>query len=80
MPRTGEIDVSVFLNKQRKKKVPVLNKAFDYVSPKDYSKIVKSHPVTIYGLLSAGSIEGAVKVGRHWKIPVGKAEACTPER
>jgi len=71
MPRSKEINIKDFM-KQHQKRIPILNPSLEYVSPKEYAKLIQAHLMTIYGLLNAGSIEGAIKVGRHWKIPVMK--------
>ena len=71
MPRSSEIDIREFMN--QKKKIPILNKNYDYVTPKDYAKIAGLHPVTVIKLLGKGKIEGAVKLGGRWRIPVLKS-------
>ena len=73
MARPGEIDAREFLRQQKKKKNPILRQDVDYISPKEYAQIVKAHPVTVNGWLNAGIVEGAIRVGRFWKIPVAKA-------
>ena len=78
MARAGEIDLKDFLNQQKqKKKAPLIRQDVDYITPKEYAEIVRAHPNTVNIWLNKGIIEGAFKVGRHWKIPVIPKEAKT---
>lgn len=71
MPRSGEIDVRDFIKqKQNKSKIPMLNKNYKYLTPKEYAIFTGKHPVTIAKWLLEGRIEGAFKLGGRWKIPV----------
>jgi hypothetical protein len=76
VPRTGEIDVRDFVKQARQKqsKIPILNANYLYKTPKEYAEFLGKHPITIFKWLTAGKIEGAIKVGRNWKIPVKGAE------
>jgi len=71
MPHSNELNLKDFM-RQHKSKTPILSQSVDYVNPKEYAQIIKAHPVTIYGLLNAGRIEGAVKIGQRWRIPMVK--------
>ena len=65
--------MKVFLEQHRKKakeRVPMLRSDMKYVTPKEYAAFVNMHTVTVYGLLAAGRLEGAIKIGRKWKIPI----------
>lgn len=55
---------------KKKKKIPIVSKSNEYLTPEEYSKHVKKHKVTIYRWLNSGKIEGAIKLGRCWRIPV----------
>lgn len=68
MSRATEIDVKDFMRQY--KKIPQVNKNAVYVSAKEYAVIVGMHPVTILKFLENGKIEGAIKVGGRWRIPV----------
>ena len=70
MPRGDEIDIRDFMNQKRK--IPIITQGYEYVTVKEYAKIIKIHPVTVLRLLGSGKIEGALKVGRRWKIPIAK--------
>ena len=70
MARPGEIDIRDFMKQHRK--IPILSKNYEYVTVKEYAKIINSHPVTVTRWLKEGKIEGAIRVGRRWKIPVSK--------
>jgi hypothetical protein len=73
MSRPGEIDVKDFIKQKKdenRKKIPMLNANFCYKTPNEYADFIGKHPVTIFKWLAAGRIEGAVKVGRNWKIPI----------
>lgn len=70
MARADEIDMREYL-KQRKK-IPVLNNNYEYVTVKEYAKIIKSHPVTVIRWLGRGKIDGAIKAEGRWKIPIIK--------
>ena len=75
-PKHNEMDVKVFLELSKKKKnstAPIISKEYDYCTVDEYAKIMKAHPVTVRVWLGKGLIDGAFKVGRHWKIPVQKA-------
>ena len=71
MPRADEIDLRDFMKKKRK--IPIINNGYDYVTVKEYAKIINSHPVTITKWLGKGKIEGAIKVEGRWKIPIAKS-------
>jgi len=73
MPRPGEIDLKDFM--KQKKKVPVLSQDYEYVTVKEYAKIIKSHPVTVTRWVGKGKIEGAIKIGGRWKIPILKGSS-----
>ena len=60
--------------KEQSAKTPILNPKYDYVRVKEYAALVKQNPITIYENLKKGRIEGAVKSGRTWLIPVHKQE------
>ena len=78
MPKAHEIDVKVFMDLQKKQmqkqKNPVLNKNYDYMSPKEYAAMVNVHHYTVLLWLKKGEIKGQ-KFGRQWRIPVEKCAA-----
>ena len=51
------------------KKVPILCSDYVYLSPEEYAEIVKVTPQIVCAMCRGGSIEGAFKFGRLWKIP-----------
>ena len=70
MPRNG-MNLKDFVKSKRR--TPLLNLDYDYISVKEYAALVKAHPVTIRCMCLGGGIEGALKLGGCWKIPVKKA-------
>ena len=73
MPRAGEIDIRDFVARAKKggqRKIPILDANIHYKTPKEYAEFIGKHPVTVFKWLAAGRIEGALKVGGNWKIPV----------
>jgi len=70
MIRHTEIDLKDYL--KQKKKIPMLKQGIAYVSANEYAIMVNSHPITINRWLNAGKIEGALKIGGRWKIPIMK--------
>ncbi|MCL2357617.1 MAG: hypothetical protein FWC70_10810 [Defluviitaleaceae bacterium] len=69
------MDVKAFMAQERnQQKLPRITNSVEYVTPKEFAKIIKSHYVTVLKWLTAGKIEGAVKFEGRWKIPVRKAE------
>ncbi|MCL2854875.1 MAG: helix-turn-helix domain-containing protein [Defluviitaleaceae bacterium] len=75
MSRKAEIDLKTFMKQNRRQpKIPVLESGLEYLAPKDYATYVKIHPMTIYEWLREGRIEGAVKMGGRWKIPIKSAQ------
>ena len=75
MPKAHEMDVKVFMDLQKKQmqkqKNPVLNKNYDYMSPKEYAAFTGVHHYTVLLWLKKGEIKGQ-KIGHLWRIPVEK--------
>lgn len=69
--KSNEIDLSIFL-KQKRDKIPVLeiSRKTEYLSVIQYAKLLGKHPITIYKWLEEDRIDGAVKLGRCWRIPI----------
>jgi excisionase family DNA binding protein len=40
-----------------------------YLKPEEYADKYRIHLNTIYKLLNAGEIKGAVRIGDQWRIP-----------
>ena len=71
MSRADEIDVKTFMKqKQSNTKIPKIKQNTKYLSTREYATLLGKHPVTIIKWLLDGRIEGAIKVGREWRIPV----------
>jgi len=58
----------------KSKKIPILSSDYTYLSPEEYSEIVKVTPQIVCAMCRAGGIEGAFKFGRLWKIPYKTVE------
>lgn len=39
------------------------------IKPELYAAVTNTDVMTVYGALRRGEIEGAFRMGRHWKIP-----------
>ncbi|MCL2500325.1 MAG: hypothetical protein FWE90_08310 [Defluviitaleaceae bacterium] len=64
-----------FKNEHQKRKkgiTPAINPKYDYIKVKQYAAIVGQHIITVYKNLEKGRIEGAIKSGGTWLIPVQK--------
>ncbi|MCL2574891.1 MAG: helix-turn-helix domain-containing protein [Defluviitaleaceae bacterium] len=71
MPRKAEIDIKDFAKQiTTQNQIPILDGSYKYLTPKEYAAFIGKHQVTILNWLADGRIEGAVKVGRNWKIPI----------
>ena len=73
MPRPGEIDVKDFVRQKKAEneaRIPIVDSKMKYLSTKEYAELLGKHPVTVANWLLAGKIEGALRVGRQWRIPV----------
>jgi len=63
--------IDAFMRQERKvQKLPNVVKGVEYITPREFATIIRAHYVTVIKWLDAGKIEGAVKVGGRWKIPL----------
>ncbi len=58
--------------RRQNKKTPVLDANYKYIKVKEYAAMTGQHIVTVYKNLDRGIVEGAVKSGRTWLIPIKK--------
>lgn len=72
--RPGEIDLKTFLKQHKQKSVVKdIKQEATYLTVKEYANHLRVSTTTIYQLLRANRIEGAVQLNRKWIIPVIKA-------
>ena len=75
--RAMTIDEFVKDYKERQSKViPLARNDLIYVTTKEYAAHIRIHPVTVLKWLSEGRIEGAIKAGKRWKIPLLEGNAA----
>ena len=61
------------MSEEKNDKIPSdknTNTQVEYVSAKQYAKHYKLHHETVLRWLKNGEIKGAIKTGRHWKMPL----------
>jgi len=58
------------IEKRAQQLIEVPDSAVRYVSIKEYAKILGISTSTAYALVAGGAAQGAVKLGRIWRVPV----------
>ena len=58
--------------KKRPQEVIKINPEARYVSINEYAKILDISTSSAYALVAGGAVDGAIKVGRIWRIPISE--------
>ena len=61
-------------DKKQRKKIPVLDKNFDYLTTQQVAEQLQTTPNEISALCRGGYFEGTFKIGTSWRIPIKKQE------
>ncbi len=65
------VDINDFIRdyKSRNRKSPQIEDV-QYISVNEYAERIKRSPITIREMCKRGEIEGAIKDGKLWRIPI----------
>ena len=61
-------------NKACDEEIPMGRKDVEYFTVKEYAKHMKLHEISVLRMLKEKGIEGAIKTGRHWRIPLSNKQ------
>jgi hypothetical protein len=58
------------IEKREQEVIPPLDTSAKYLSIKEYAKLLNVSTKAVYRGCAGGAFEGAIKLGRIWRIPV----------
>ena len=66
----NKLYIAQHIQKRPQEVVPVPDSSVRYVSIKEYAALLGISVSSAYALVAGGAAEGAVKLGRIWRVPI----------